>query len=70
MKDNSLEFESPIEADVAYAAKIVYAVDTRTQHFLLRCKRKKDKRLVDFINLLESFFSQSFNISLPPAFKG
>ena len=75
IKDNSLEFESLIEADVAYAAKILYAVDTRTQRFLLQCKRKKDReevneRLVDFSDLSESCLGQSFNISLPPAFKG
>ena len=74
IKDNSLEFESLIEADVAYAAKILYAVDTRTQRFLLQCKRKKDReevneRLVDFSDLSEACLSQSFNISLPPAFK-
>jgi len=74
MEDNSLEFESLIEADVTYAAKILYAVDTRTQRFLLQCKRKKDReevneRLVDFSDLSEACLSQSFNISLPPAFK-
>jgi hypothetical protein len=75
IKDNSLEFESLIEADVSYAAKILYAVDTRTQRFLLQCKRKQDReevneRLVDFSDLADSCLSQSFNISLPPAFKG
>ena len=57
------------------SAKILYTVDTRIQRFLLQCRRKKDREevnenLVDFSDLSESCLSQSFNISLPPAFKG
>jgi hypothetical protein len=75
IKDNSLEFESLIKADASCAAKILYTVDTRTQHFLLQCKRKQDReevneRLVDFSNLANSCLSQSFFISLPPTFNG
>ena len=75
IKDNSLDFESLIEADASYAAKILYVIDMRSQYFLLQCKRRQDrdevnKRLVDFSDLADSCLSQRFNISLPPTFKG
>ena len=74
IENYSLEFESLVESDFSYPAKILYSVDTRIQRFMSQNKRMKDReevseRLVDFGDLTDACLNQSFNVSLPPAFK-
>ena len=71
---NSLEFESLVESDYTYPAKILYSVDTRIQEFMSQNKRVEDgeyvsKRLINFSNLTNACLNQSFNVSLTPLFK-
>ena len=72
--DFSCEFESLMETDDQFAAKILFSVDSRIQRFLMQCKRCHDREdvndnLVNFAELSEDCLNQSFNISLPPAFQ-
>ena len=72
--DFSCEFESLMELDDQFAAKIMFSVDSRIQRFLMQCKRCRDcedvnDNLLDFSGLSEECLNQSFNISLPPAFQ-
>ena len=72
--DFNCEFESLMETDDKFSAKIMFSVDSRIQRFLMQCKRCCDRddvndNLVDFTGLTENFLNQSFNISLPPAFQ-
>ena len=69
----SCKFESLMESDDQFAAKIMFSVDSRIQRFLIQCKRCSDREdvndnLLNFSNLSEEYLNQSFNISLPPAF--
>ena len=70
----SLEFESLVDSDYSYPAKILYSMDTRFQRFMSQNKIIKDKedvsnRLVNLSNLSDACLDQSFNVSFPPAFK-
>ena len=73
-EDFSCEFESLMETDNLFAAKIMFSMDSRIQRFLMQCKRCRDHSdmndsLVDFTGLSEDFLNQAFNITLPPAFQ-
>ena len=73
-EDFSCDFESLMETDNLFAAKIMFSVDSRIQRFLMQCKRYRDRgnmnvSLVDFTGLSEDCLNQAFNITLPPAFQ-
>ena len=43
LEDFSCEFESLMETDNLFAAKIMFSVDSRIQRFLMQCKRCRDR---------------------------
>jgi hypothetical protein len=61
-------------ADPSFPAKLLYAVDMRTQHWLLKCRNAKSRDEVsdngiDFDSLLDDIVFGKFHVTLPPVFK-
>lgn len=62
-----------IAADVEFAAKFIYAMEIRIQHWLGECQKFDDRsmvnnRMVDFDPLIEMVLKSSMNVTLPPNF--
>ena len=60
--------------DPSFPAKVLYAVDMRTQDWLLKCMKAKSRDEVsdsgiDFDSLLDHITFGTFQVSLPPVFK-
>ena len=67
-------FKAKERLDKQFAAKFLFAVDTRNQLWLKNCKSAKNRNevddlIIDFCSLMSQVNFGSFHMSLPPTFQ-
>jgi hypothetical protein len=74
VSENRMHFRAKIACDKKFAAKFLFAVDTKVQRWLDHCKHATDRsevddRILNFGPMIEDVLDNRFNVELPASFK-